>query len=90
MNKGHTMANTAAMIKAQDAADAAAWQVVKNDPVDPVGFFAECNFHPEHPGHLFLTYCVICPEGKGHGKWTEAAQAEYDAVVRADWDEVPF
>lgn len=87
------MANTTEFIKAQDAADAAAWARIKNDPVDPMGFFDQCNLHPEHPGHLFLTYCVICPEDTGNGKISEAALAAQLAARDAAWlaeSDVPF
>lgn len=79
------MANTAALIKAQDEADAAAWQTIKNDPVDPHGFFQTCGLHPEHPGHLFLTHCVICPEDTGNGRVSAAALAAQQAAREAAW-----
>jgi hypothetical protein len=84
------MASTAAMIKAQDEADAAAWQTIKNDPVDPCGFFQDCALHPEHPGHYFLTYCVICPEDTGNGKVSAAAREAAAAALMADCPDVPF
>lgn len=85
--------NRAESLKLQDEADAAAWQTIKNDPVDAHGFFQDCNLHPEAPGHLFLTYCVICPEDTGNGRVSEAARAAAQAAREAKWVEeypMPF
>lgn len=83
------MASTAAMIKAQDTADAPAYAAIKHD-YDAHGFFQECALHPEHPGHLFLTYCVICPEDTGNGKASKAAREAARAALIADYPELPF
>lgn len=86
------MASTVEMINKQDAADAPVWARIKHD-VDPGGWWQECNLHPEHAGHAFLSYCVICPEDTGNGKISEAAreaaQAARDAKFMAEHP-VPF
>lgn len=86
--------NAAEAIKAQEQIDAEAWATVKNDPVDPHGFFHVCEHHEgtEHAGHYFLTYCIVCPEDQGNGHESAAAyQARMDAR-NAEWDgiELPF
>lgn len=85
--------NRAAALKLQADTDAPVWARIKNDPVDPHGFFDTCELHPDHPGHMFLTYCVICPEDTGNGKVSEAAQAAAQAAREAQWQAeypVPF
>lgn len=81
---------TDAQVAQQEQVDAAAWARVKNDPVDPMGFFDHCEEH----GNMFLTYCVVCPEDHGNGKVSEAArkahQEAWDAWLVAEYGEVPF
>lgn len=83
------MANTAPLIKAQDEADAAAWAAIRHD-YDAHGFFHQCNLHPEHPGHLYLTHCVICPEDGGNGRESTAAREARRAALIKDYPDLPF
>jgi cytochrome c len=78
---------TDAQVAQQEQVDAKVWAIVKNDPVDPTGFFHECE---EHGGNMFLTYCVVCPEGEGNGKRTKEQMAAALEAVFAEMDEVPF
>ena len=83
------MANTAALIKAQDEADAPAYAAIRHD-YDAHGFFQTCERHPEHPGHLFLTHCVICPEDQGNGLVSTAAREAARAELIAGYPDLPF
>lgn len=87
--------NSNEAIAQQTAVDADVWARLKNDPVDPHGFFHSCSHHDgtEHEGHYFLTYCVVCPEDTGNGKISEEALARLNAERDARWiaeGDVPF
>jgi hypothetical protein len=80
---------TDAQVAQQEQVDAEAWARVKFDPVDPHGFFEQCEEH----GNLFLTYCVLCPEDSPNGKVSEAALKAQLEARNARWlaeSDVPF
>lgn len=83
------MASTAEMIRKQDAADANFYAAIKND-YDPTGYIKDCDLHPEHPGHYFYAYCVICPEDTGNGKVSDAAYRARLNELAAGIPDAPF
>ena len=72
-------------MNAQAAVDAEFAARIAHD-YDPEGFVHSCIHHDGtvHEGHIFLTYCVVCPEDTGNGRESDAARMAREARTAQD------